>query len=50
AGFIQKISGDLFRKEIFLCGPPAMMKSLKEQFLKLKVSRKNIYSEEFELL
>jgi len=50
AEFIQKISGDLFRKEIFLCGPPAMMKSLKEQFLKLKVSRKNIHSEEFQLL
>jgi len=50
AGFIQKISGDLFRKEIFLCGPPAMMKGLREQFLKLKVSRKNIHSEEFQLL
>jgi predicted ferric reductase len=50
AEFIQKISGDLNSKEIFLCGPPAMMKSLKEQFLKLKVSRKNIHSEEFRLL
>jgi predicted ferric reductase len=50
AEFIQKISGDLNGKEIFLCGPPAMMKSLKEQFLKLKVSRKNIHSEEFQLL
>jgi len=47
---IQKISGELNNKEIFLCGPPAMMKSLREQFLKLKISRKNIHSEEFQLL
>jgi len=48
AEFIQKISGELNNKEIFLCGPPAMMKNLKEQFLKLKVSRENIHSEEFD--
>lgn len=50
ANIIQEISGDLFRKEILLCGPPAMIKNLKEQFLKLKVARKNIHSEEFQLL
>jgi len=49
-GTIQKLSGDLQNKEIFLCGPPAMMKTLREQFLRLKIPNKNIHSEEFQLL
>lgn len=48
--FIQNISGDLSKKEIFLCGPLGMMRSLKEQFLNLKISRQNIHSEEFQFL
>lgn len=50
ANIIQKTSGSLKGKEIFLCGPPAMMKNLRQQLLKLKVSIKNIHSEEFQLL
>ena len=33
--------------EVFLCGPPLFMKSLREQFLKLGLSNYQIHSEEF---
>lgn len=46
---IYKISGNLREKEIFLCGPPPMMKSLRRQFIKSRVSNKRVHSEEFEL-
>lgn len=36
-------------KEIFLCGPPPMMKSIKEQFKKYGIDPKDIHSEEFSL-
>ncbi len=36
-------------KEIFLCGPPGMMKALKTQFAKWKVPVANIHSEEFSM-
>ncbi len=37
-------------KEIFVCGPPAMMKGLKDQFRKLNIPADRIHSEEFALL
>lgn len=46
---IEKYSG-LVGKEIFVCGPPALMKSLKEQFSKLKIPRERVHSEEFAIL
>jgi len=39
---------DLKNKEIFLCGPVPMMIDLKNQFLKLGVSKANLHSEEFQ--
>lgn len=47
---IQKISGELSGKDIFICGPPPMMQSLKKQLLLLHVPKKNIHTEEFSIL
>lgn len=41
--------GDLRGKEIFICGPDKMMKSLRMQFRKLGVPNSKIHSEEFSL-
>lgn len=49
AEIISRYFGDLSNTSIFLCGPPAMMKSLREQFMALGVVNNNIHSEEFEL-
>ena len=46
---IVKESQGVLAKEIFLCGPPPMMKALKEQFGKWKVPVANIHSEEFSI-
>jgi len=45
--FVEKTSGDLGKRSIFLCGPPKMVESLKEKFLKMGVATTNIHSEEF---
>jgi len=44
---IQKISGDLSKKDIFICGPPPMMSSLKKQLKAKGVPAARIHSEEF---
>ena len=44
---INNFSGDIKGKDFFLCGPPAMMRSLRSQLLVNGVARKNIHSEEF---
>jgi len=49
AGIIDKASGGLLKKSIFLCGPPRMMSGLKEQFMKLGIPKKDIHFEEFKL-
>lgn len=46
---IIKESVGVLGKEIFLCGPPTMMKALKAQFGKWKVPVANIHSEEFSI-
>lgn len=46
---IFDISRDVLEKEIFICGPPPMMKSLSEQFVKLGVKRSRIHTEEFSM-
>lgn len=46
---IVKESQGVIGKEIFLCGPPPMMKALREQFMKWKVPVRRIHSEEFAL-
>jgi len=42
-------SNGVLGKEIFLCGPPGMMKAMKAQFGKWKVPVANIHSEEFSM-
>lgn len=48
AEIIRRISGGVIGKDIFLCGPVGMMKSLRSQFKKID-NKLNIYSEEFSL-
>jgi predicted ferric reductase len=47
---IERLTGDLKDKIIYLCGPSLMMKSLKYQFAKLNVPKENIRLEEFAFL
>lgn len=47
ADFIEKTSGSLKGKDIFICGPPPMMKSLRTQFKQKSVPNRRIHSEEF---
>lgn len=46
---ISKTTSDIQNADIFICGPPPMMHSLREQFQKLGVLNKNIHTEEFAL-
>ncbi len=46
---VKKLSGDIADREIFLCGPPMMMKSLRKQFRSAGVPNNLIHSEEFAL-
>lgn len=47
SGVISNQSGRLEDKDIFLCGPPLFMESLKNQFLSLGVDIKKIHYENF---
>jgi predicted ferric reductase len=47
--YVQKEVGDLRGKEIFVCGPPAMMKSMRAQLRKLGVPNRRIHTEEFSM-
>lgn len=49
ADYIRNTIGNLDGKEIFLCGPPTMMRNIKSQFLKIDVAKSDIHSEEFQL-
>ncbi|MDO8521404.1 MAG: ferric reductase-like transmembrane domain-containing protein [bacterium] len=49
AANVVEQSGGVLGKEIFLCGPPPMMKALRAQFGKWKVPVANIHSEEFSI-
>lgn len=40
---------DFISRDIFICGPPPMMASLRTQFKKLKVKNRFIHSEEFSM-
>ena len=46
---VEEFSGPLVDRRIYVCGPPMMMKSLREQFVAKGVENKNIYTEEFSL-
>lgn len=47
---VEKANGGLGNTDIFICGPPAMMYGLKQQFRGLGVPRARIHTEEFTLL
>jgi predicted ferric reductase len=49
ADTIEKTSGMLVDKDIFLCGPGAMMKSMRKQLYQKHVGKESIHSEEFQL-
>ena len=44
---ISKFNEDIVDRMIYLCGPPAMMKSVKKELKRLKVSKKQIITEQF---
>lgn len=44
---VSELSGGLQDKDIFLCGPPMFMKSLNEQFGKMKINKDRIHWENF---
>lgn len=44
---ISKLSEGLDGKDIFLCGPPIFMKSLREQFVKMGIKEERIHWENF---
>jgi ferredoxin-NADP reductase len=47
AAKIKEMCGGLDGKEIFICGPPPMMKALRAQLRALGVPNRKIHSEEF---
>jgi predicted ferric reductase len=47
ADVMQAAGEDIFTKEIFICGPPAMMASLKQQLLAKGANPAHIHTEEF---
>lgn len=44
---VDTIQGSVTDREIFICGPPAMMKSLRSQLIQLGVKNHKIHTEEF---
>jgi len=49
ADSIKTETPDLENRDIFICGPPVMMSSLKSQFLKRGIDKRHIHAEEFQL-
>ncbi len=47
---IQAVTGELTRQDIFICGPPVMIRNLRQQFAALGVPRSQIHSEDFSVL
>jgi predicted ferric reductase len=50
ADMVSQESGGVFGKDVYLCGPPTMMRSLIAQFLQGGVPRARIHSEAFRML
>lgn len=44
---IAQIDPEIYKKDIFICGPPPMMKGLIDQMVELKISKSHLHSEEF---
>jgi predicted ferric reductase len=49
ATYINEKAGGVAGKEIFLCGPPPMMKALRAQLKEMGVPNSKIHSEEFSM-
>jgi len=49
ADYIKSNTTDLLQRDILLCAPPTMIKSLKRQFQELGVEQSHLHSEEFDL-
>ncbi len=49
ADYVETTSKGLEGKDIYLCGPPPMMKSLRKQFTMKKIPNYRIHSEEFSM-
>lgn len=47
---LQKQHPELLSTDFFICGPPMMMASLRDQLLKLQIPNTQIHTEEFQLL
>lgn len=47
ADYIEQSSGGLAGKDIFICGPPAMMQSLRAQFKQKGIPKTSLHTEEF---
>ena len=47
--YIKQNVPELKEREVFICGPPAMMKSLRSQLTKAGLKNSNIHTEEFSL-
>ncbi len=46
---ILDADSEMYQKDIFICGPPPMMKGLIDQFIKLRVKKSYLHSEEFSM-
>jgi len=49
ADYISKAANGLSKTDVFICGPPPMMTSLKHQFIDFRVKKRNIHTEEFSM-
>lgn len=49
AQYIAEKAGGLDGKEIFICGPPPMMRSLRQQLNEMKIPNSKIHTEEFSM-
>lgn len=46
---IVKTSGDIHKKDIYICGPPAMMHSLRQKLQEWGLKNAQVHTEEFEM-
>ena len=47
--YIERVSGTIVGRDVYLCGPPSMMRALKVQLQDRGVPRTSIHSEEFSM-
>jgi predicted ferric reductase len=47
---VAELANGVIDKDLYVCGPPMLMQSLRKQFLRLGASRKSIHLEAFKLL